>query len=719
VQLSRSNIVRFAIGAVTCALVALAIWSWTDSRDVTLRPGHVYPLVSGSMNGWKAFGGAWGIVDGGIHNNSDDRGAKLLTGSTNWTNYTLQADIRFDSNNGDMGVIVRSSEEEEGVDAYEGYYAGVRTSDGTLVIGRADYGWMEARPISMPGGVNDSNWYRLTVTSYECQIAAEAQNLTTLQKAWIVLEEHPCIKSGRIGLRSLATGGTWRNISVTPAGLNDYLLIRQHVDAISQPDFPKREADYNRIFPTLPSTTPDSEPPATLFEPFIQQTHIGDLLNLPRDAEKEVVMRGVVTLTSPDLYIQDSTGGILVTNSTVPILNVGDVVEVHGRVQPGFGSALIKSDAIRLLWFSTPEPSIAITPSQAASGIYDARFVEIEGRLIRSEVSSSGNQIFYITDGTQTFQAINMYRTGESHRKFESNSFLRIRGICTLSQAYTQGLTPFVVLLPSSDDIQLLADPPWWTPMHESFLFAGVLFIILLIQLLHFRFQRWKSDALTRERERVAHEIHDTMAQGFAGIGYQIQGIRKTVINSPRVDVQHISDQLGSAYQAVRSCHQEASRTIAMLSTSSPSIQENLLGTFSEAAHRIAGDQIRIVTHVDGDPVPLRLRVANALMQIGQEAITNAVSHSALTELTISLHYQDRCVELIVKDDGQGFDSTQVKSGLGILSMQKRAREIGGILRISSTVGNGTEVYLRVDLHSQSITGRIIKMLKDRNGSHK
>ena len=73
------------------------------------------------------------------------------------------------------------------------------------------------------------------------------------------------------------------------------------------------------------------------------------------------MLRGVVTLTSPDLYIQDSTGGIRVTHSTTPILNVGDVVEVHGRVQPGFGGALIKSDAIRLLWFSTPEPSIAIT----------------------------------------------------------------------------------------------------------------------------------------------------------------------------------------------------------------------------------------------------------------------------------------------------------------------------------------------------------------------
>jgi signal transduction histidine kinase len=670
------------------------------------------------MNGWKAFGGAWGIVDGGIHNNSDDRGAKLLTGSTDWTNYTLQADIHFDSDNGDMGVIVRSSEEEEGVDAYEGYYAGLRIMDGTLVIGRADYGWMEARPVSMPGGISDSDWYRLTVTSYKCQIAAEAQNLTTLQKAWIVLEEHPCVNSGRIGLRSVATGGTWRNISVTPAGPQDYLRIRQNVDAISQPEFPKREADYNRIFPTLASATPDSELPGNLIEPFVQQTHIGDLLSLPRNAEKEVVTRGVVTLTSPDLYIQDSTGGILVAHSATPILNVGDVVEVHGRIQPGFDGASIKSDTIRLLWFSTPEPSVAITPSQAASGIYDARFVEIEGRLIRSEVSKSGNQIFYITDGVQTFQAINMYRTGESHREFEPNSFMRIRGICTLSQAYTQGLTPFVVLLPSSDDIQLLADPPWWTPMHMNFLFAGVLSLILLIQLLHFRIQRWKSDALTRERERVAHEIHDTMAQGFAGIGYQIQGIRKTVMNSPRLDVPHISDQLGLAYQAVRSCHQEASRTIAMLSTASPSIQENLLGTFSESAHRIAGDQVKITAHVDGNAVPLRLRIANALMQIGQEAITNAVSHSAPTELTISLRYQDDCVELIVKDDGQGFDSTQVQAGLGILSMQKRARDIGGILRISSTVGTGTEVYLRVGLHSQSITGRIVKMLKGRTGSH-
>ena len=122
----------------------------------------------------------------------------------------------------------------------------------------------------------------------------------------------------------------------------------------------------------------------------------------------------------------------------------------------------------------------------------------------------------------------------------------------------------------------------------------------------------------------------------------------------------------------------------------------------------------KITVKVDGDPVTLRLRIANAVMQIGQEAITNAVSHAAPTELTISLQYQDHSVELIVKDNGQGFDTTQASYGLGILSMQKRAREIGGVLRISSTPGIGTEVYLKVNLHSHSITGRMIGMLKDR-----
>lgn len=710
----RAIIVRVTILVLVCAVGALSMATWLRMRDSNVGHPQAYRLVAGSMNQWTAYGGAWEIADGAIHNNSDERGAKLVAGSSRWTDYALSADLRFDGNHGDMGVIVRSNDEEEGVDAYSGYYAGLRTTDGTLVIGRADYGWMEARPVPMPGGISYSSWYRLKVVTFQCDIAAEAQNLSTMQIAWIVLEEHPCVESGRIGLRSLATGGRWRNISVAPAGAEDYLRIRQHVDAISEPDFPKRESDYNRILPPLPAATLLPQQAATVREQPVEYTHIGDLLDHQRNSGNPVWLRGVVTLTSPELYIQDSTGGIRVKHAVRPILNVGDVVEVHGRVDPDFYSALIESDSIRLLWVGTPVPPIAVTASQAASGAYDARFVEIEGRLSRRETSTQGTQILYITDGAQSFRTVAAYHNDEPQSRLETNSYLRIRGICALSQAYTQGLTPFVVLLRSSEDVQVILDPPWWTPWHESLLFASVLFAVVLIQLFYFRFQRWKSDTIIRERERLAHEIHDTMAQGFAGIGYQIQGIRKSLVHGDRENLPHVSDQLGMAYQLVRRCHEEASRTIAMLSSASPSIQENLLGTLAEVAHRIAENQIRTNVSVEGNPVKLRLRTANSLMHIGREAIANAAAHSAPTELKLTLRFDEDHVELIVKDNGQGFEFTQEKAGFGILGMQKRARDIGGVLSISSTPGSGTEVRIRTRLHSDSLTGRIIKIITDR-----
>ena len=136
-------------------------------------------------------------------------------------------------------------------------------------------------------------------------------------------------------------------------------------------------------------------------------------------------------------------------------------------------------------------------------------------------------------------------------------------------------------------------------------LFAGALALALLTQLSYFRIQNWKADTITRERERLAHDIHDTMAQGFAGVGYQIQGIRKSIMRGERLDSRHIADQLSVAYQLVRSCHEEASRTIAMLGSASPRIQHNLLGALSETAHKTAGDKIKITAELRGNPTPL------------------------------------------------------------------------------------------------------------------
>jgi len=481
---------------LACAGLVFAAWLWIGwNRAGTVVPAHSFTLRPGEMDEWTAIGGKWEIVNGAVLSKSNVRGAKLLTGSTHWSDYTLTSDVRFDGPAADMGVIVRSNDESEGTDTYNGYFVGLRSLDGTLLIGRANYGeWVEARPVPMPGGVSSAVWYRLRVTAYQCHIAASAQNLATLQTAWIAFEERFCVKSGRIGLRSLNDEGMWRNISVTGAGWNDYLDLQRHATSVEQP-------------------------------------------------------------------------------------------------------------------------------------------------------------------------------------------------------AVLQG-------------------PPWWTPWHVGMLFAGVLTFALLAQLAYFRAQQWKAFAITQERERLAHEIHDTMAQSFAGVGYQIQGIRRSVIRGNHHDSRLIADQLSVAYQLVRKCHEEAGRTIAMFSASLPSTPQGLLEALARTARGIAGEQMKIVTRLNGNSSPLTLRVADALLHIGQEAIANAISHSDPTVLTISLGFEGSDVELVVEDNGQGFAYSSEMAGFGILGMQRRARDVGGGFEIQSVAGTGTIVRVRAALQEAKLRKRITTLVK-------
>lgn len=689
------QIAFLAVGCVTVGITSFTVLRWRLSERLLL---HRYDLVTGGLADWKAFGGSWEVGNGFIHNNSDERGAKLLTGNKKWSNYTLTADVRFDGEHGDMGMILRSNNEEEGVDAYNGYYAGLRTIDGTLIIGRSDYGWQEALPLPMPGGVHGSTWYRLTVTAYGCDIAASAQNLTTSQMAWIAFEEPSCVQSGRVGLRSVSTGGMWRNISVSPASLSDYQELRRHANSVERPEFPKREADYNRIFNVVPADSSVAQLSNSDSMQASLESHIGDLQNIPRGEGKDVVLRGVVTLTSPDLYVQDSTGGIIVRDSHSSHLNVGDAIEVRGHAQPGLYSAEIGQSSIRLLWSGSPIPPIVVTPSQAASGAYDSRFVETEGRFIGMEPNARGDQILEFTQGGQSFRAIYMGRPASSLSQPAENSLLRVRGICVLDRKYTQDRVPFVVLIRAPDDLQILSGPPWWTPWHIGILSTATIGLALLIQLIYFRITQWKSRAIALERTRLAHEIHDTMAQSFAGIGYQIQGIRSGILRGENSDFRFIADQLGTTYQLIRRCHEEASQTISMV----PQVQENLLDALANTARRLGGNQIKTVTNLQGTPFPMSLRLTDALFHIGQEAIANAVSHANPTLLHVALRYDGHCVELLVEDDGQGFDYKPARAGFGILGMEKRVRDIGGTLNIQSVPGRGTT--LRVNAKDQTIS---------------
>lgn len=696
------------LGAAVCllALVAVLVTHVYEHRDR-------YQVSSDQMANWTSYGGIWDLDHGIFRNNSDERGAKLMSGSHKWTDTSLSADIRVDQPAGDVGLMIRSNDEDLGVDAYNGYYAGLRAQEGTLIAGRSNYSWSEVQPVRLPGGVHPGIWYHIQLVMVGCRLAVSVRNLSTSEMASLVLSEDKCVPSGRIGLRSLSTGGEWRNVAVAKATPLEFEAIAAQTRGEEHPQPLTTEAAYAKHFTNyLPLDASMMGRPGQ--EPRLTVLHLGDLAGLRGDTPRRVVVRGVVTLTEPDLYIEDSTGGVLVKHPQGHAVNVGEGVEITGDVHPLLYSTLLDHTTLRVVSTGTPAPPLSITPWQAASGAYDARFIEIEGRLTHEPYAENGFQVLDLAEGGETFRALYPNHSRQPLRPLRVNSLLRLRGVCVLGKTYTQDLIPFLLFLRSSDDVQVLQNPPWWTPRHVAYVAFLVLVLACSIQLAYFRFRQWRRDAIQLERERIAHNIHDTMAQSFAGIGYQIQGLRTSIIRNAAVSREEIAEQLACTSELVGRCHADASQTIEMLGTASPEeAGGDLLGMLAEYTHKLSAGKIRVYKEEQGNVRPLNLRIHAVLFHIGQEAISNAITHGHPHSITVTLRYEKRTATMMIVDDGRGFDGGPEEEGFGILGMRRRAREIGGTVEILSAPDVGTRVGITFPLSRFDLKERLKRFLRE------
>ncbi|HEX3435600.1 MAG TPA: family 16 glycoside hydrolase, partial [Pseudacidobacterium sp.] len=143
--LMKTRVLVFS-GVVLLVLTAILFYLHSPWRGLPYQDS----FSAGKAEEWTRYSGDWSIMNGAIKNDSSDRGAKLITGSNYWENYSAEADVQLLGNGGDAGLIIRGSDIEQGVDSYNGYYAGLRTTDNSLVLGRAEYGWIEFPPGKMP-----------------------------------------------------------------------------------------------------------------------------------------------------------------------------------------------------------------------------------------------------------------------------------------------------------------------------------------------------------------------------------------------------------------------------------------------------------------------------------------------------------------------------------------------------------------------------------------
>ena len=402
-----------------------------------------------------------------------------------------------------------------------------------------------------------------------------------------------------------------------------------------------------------------------------------------------------MTLTSPSVFIQDSSAGLELSGVTKEFLNVGDEVEATGRIHSGDFSSTLDEPAVRVLWERTPQPPISVTALQAATGAYADSFVEIEAQLKKKTSLADGSIVLGLGSGSEAFDAIIDHpREGARLENIELDSMLRLRGICVIDPRYTRSLTPFALLVPSPSSVRVVADPPWWNTIHTIIFGIALVAVACCLNVLYGRAIRWRLKAVFSERERLAQEMHDTLAQSFAGVGFQLEAIRDGV---PRDSVK-IHQQLNFATDLVRHSHEEARRSITALR---PQALESgdLAGALALCAKRLVeGSQVEIHSSCMGEVRPIPLRITDTFFRIGQEALANAVSHAAAKKISIQLAYEPEGIELLVSDDGQGFSTSEELRGFGIDGMQNRAERIGGVIIVTSIPAGGTAVKVRARL---------------------
>ncbi len=210
---------------------------------------------------------------------------------------------------------------------------------------------------------------------------------------------------------------------------------------------------------------------------------------------------------------------------------------------------------------------------------------------------------------------------------------------------------------------------------------------------------RAREAGMLDERQRMAREIHDTLAQGLTGIITQLQAAEQSAADPARWR-RHFA----AASDLARLSLTEARRSVAALRPGPLESTAHLSEALADVADRwshLHGTPARFTT--TGTARPLPPEAETVLLRTAQEALANVAKHAGAGRVGLTLSYLDHQVALDVRDDGRGFDAPDARhrppdpgggsgGGFGLLAMRQRVEALSGILQIESEPGLGTAI---------------------------
>jgi signal transduction histidine kinase len=482
-------------------------------------------------------------------------------------------------------------------------------------------------------------------------------------------------------------------------------------------------------------------------------------------SEQRIHTKGAVTYQRPgeDIFLHDETGSLRVKCGDTNVIAMGEIVEVVGFLgSERFLPVLQDAALIRTKQVEKPIAPQIVTVRELMEGFHDAELVSLQGKLLDSSLRAlrtahplsraPADNILKLQNGAYFF-SVRAPATAQfaNLTSIPIGSTLAVSGICMLQPDERGKMESAQILLPDAASVQILKRPNWWTPKRlltglglvVAALVVGFSWTIMVVRrnaalrvsiaenmeaqeelqkahdLLESRVEeRTKElkfamgarkeaevrvEAIVAERKRIAQELHDTLLQGFTGIGLKLEALAGTLpesLSSTKEQLERILDQ-SDEYMA------EARRSVWKLR--SPSLENH--ADFSTALRRVSeraldGTAIRLNFLVEGTARSTEQHIEGNLLRICEEAVANAVKHAHPTQVEVNLEYLPKELRLRIRDNGRGFNPEGpdgAKPGhFGLVGIRERASALAGNLFVKSQPGHGTEITVRLPCHNGS-----------------
>ena len=429
-------------------------------------------------------------------------------------------------------------------------------------------------------------------------------------------------------------------------------------------------------------------------------------------------VRGVVTCSQPGsaVWIRDGQAGLRIQTRENAALTPGDLIDVLGFLSFGYHTPSLENSAFQKTGREHP-PAPVLLAKYDQTYDHDDDLVSLDANLAEILPVQDGLILALEKDGKKFKAVLRLPAAGSPAPEWQADSQVRITGICSLIYDEERPLAgiwqpqSFQLLLRSPADLQIIKPPPWWTPRHTIlvlgvFVLAALLVAGWLILLSYQRVNEQKHRramaesefaAILSERNRLAREIHDTLAQGLGAISMQLELTKSRLATGSDGAGEHLAqahqlvrNSLADARSSIWNMRSQVLETGDLASALSGILQQLSSNTGVEGRMQVKGRSCRL------PPV-----TENNLLRIGQEAITNAMKHARSKLIEVELEFADKEVHLRVRDNGCGFDTSHPPasdSGFGLLGMRERVEELNGQLDIRSVAGRGTEIALSLPI---------------------